>query len=106
MYIRALLYRIRVLMGCGGEAGCAMSAEGLAVLAAQGVAHCPSLSMLYLHGKTGVCVCARACSVVRRLGPLACACGGGGGLQGAGRCTTCLVRRVRHFIVRLSRRGA
>jgi len=38
-----------------------MSAEGLAVLAAQGVAHCPSLSELHLNGKTGVCVCARTC---------------------------------------------
>ena len=48
-----------------------MSAEGLAVLVAQGVAHCPSLSQLWLHGKTagvcvGVCEWSRAC---------ACACG-------------------------------
>jgi len=57
----ALLYLIRALMGGGGEAGCGMSAEGLAVLATQGVAHCPSLSELNLDGKTGVCVCARAC---------------------------------------------
>ena len=34
-----------------------MSAEGLAVLAAQGVAHCPSLSALWFCGKTGMCVC-------------------------------------------------
>ena len=38
-----------------------MSAEGLAVLAAQGVAHCPSLSQLHFTSKTGVCVHARAC---------------------------------------------
>ena len=52
-----------------------MSAEGLAVLATQGVAHCPSLSELHLDCKRGVhvcvCVCARAhvhASVVRCLG--------------------------------------
>jgi len=58
-----------------------MSAEGLAVLAAQGVAHCPTLSALYLNGKTGVCVCVCVhvhASVLRRLGALACACKGWG----------------------------
>jgi len=58
-----------------------MSAEGLAVLAAQGVAHCPTLSALYLNGKTGVCVCVCVhvhARVLRRLGALACACKGWG----------------------------
>jgi len=41
-------------MGVGG-AGCGMSAEGLAVLATQGVAKSSSLSLLDLSGKTGVC---------------------------------------------------
>jgi len=52
-----------------------MSAEGLAVLATQGVAHCPSLSKLDLDCKRGVRVCVCACvrgqvhaSVVWRLG--------------------------------------
>jgi len=39
----------------GGGAGCGMSAEGLAVLATQGVAKSSSLSSLSLWGKTGVC---------------------------------------------------
>ena len=104
MVLCALLYLIRALTRCGGEAGCAMSAEGLAVLAAQGVAHCPSLSTLHLNGKTGVCVCARACSVVRRLGPLACACGGGGG--GKERADAPLVSCGVCVIVCLSRRCA
>ena len=39
----------------GGGAGCRMSAEGLAVLATQGVAKSSSLSSLDLSGKTGVC---------------------------------------------------
>jgi hypothetical protein len=63
-----------------------MSAEGLAVLAAQGVAHCPSLSELHLDGKTGVCGCGCVCcvhaSVVRRLGPLACLGRGWGARRG------------------------
>jgi len=48
-----------------------MSAEGLAVLVAQGVAHCPSLSELWLRGKTGVCgcVCARERACKRGAGP-------------------------------------
>ena len=52
-----------------------MSAEGLAVLATQGVAHCTSLSELHLDCKRGVrvcvCVCARVhvhASMMQRLG--------------------------------------
>ena len=44
----------------GGGAGCGMSAEGLAVLATQGVAKSSSLSKLNLSGETGVC-CLRIC---------------------------------------------
>ena len=39
----------------GGGAGCGVSAEGLGVLATQGVAKSSSLSSLSLWGKTHVC---------------------------------------------------
>ena len=53
-----------------------MSAEGLVALAAHGVAHCPSLSELWLQGKTScflpirqacvcVCVCVHVCTCMQ-----------------------------------------
>ena len=50
----ALFTLLHVLTRCGG-AGCGMSAEGLAVLATQGVAKSSSLSSLDLSCKIGVC---------------------------------------------------
>jgi len=50
----ALFILLHVLTRCGG-ADCGMSAEGLAVLATQGVAKISSLSSLSLRGKIGVC---------------------------------------------------
>ena len=53
----------------GGGAGCGMSAEGLAVLATQGVAKSSSLSSLNLSCKTGVSVggcMARGAAAVRQ----------------------------------------
>jgi len=72
-----------------------MSAEGLAVLAAQGVAHCPSLCGLWLGGKTSGCGC--GCVCVRAHTCMQVWCGAlvhvpvdvGDGGQGTGRCTIC-----------------